>query len=663
MTSTTLNYKGGFKAAFVKTFKQQLPGAVIMLVLAFFVSVFRAASTIIRYSSALFTKKYDITEDSILLINYFGGVCAVFSLFLAMQMFKEIYSKRACDTFFALPIKRSDYFNAKFLYGVLINLISLVIAGAVHIVILLCASTKLITYTIDFKLFAGFAAALVFTVLCFYAIFIFCAVLAGRRVQYFFFVIIALFAPPCITDGVIGVINRIWGADANSFILSVIHPVKNMFMTWEANIEYVTVDKKNIFILIVSAAEAAALYLLSYFVFKKRKAEIAEFTPSGKVIPMLFLAAVITAAITQTASKVSFYLSIVFSVVFAVIAQMIFSGVFYKKVFAKNTAITFAASTAVCILFSCAVLVPGHSNYVKYVPEAEEIERVELVEGYDTGYSYALYYLSSYADSYYNSTNSYTFVSAENIDNAIALHQKIVDDETMKKGKAINSDTWGDMMDYDYEYENCYDCVLVYHLKNGETIRRKYSVPAKMISDEMFKLMKTEEGINQFGVTAVEKNDFLYATFESETYSDINNYNAPIKNSKDLTEQEFFEFLEGYKKDILSFDKKEFLDYLGGCTAYYVDLYSSSYYEDTYSEDNDYDEAVPEDSYWIYVKYCGDNANDKEREYLKSLDKLKIDNLQLVGDDYNDLILDSQISVFYDYKNTYKYAQSHGLLN
>ncbi len=47
MISTTLNYKGGFKAAFAKTFKQQLPGTIVLIFLAVFASVFSAASIIV----------------------------------------------------------------------------------------------------------------------------------------------------------------------------------------------------------------------------------------------------------------------------------------------------------------------------------------------------------------------------------------------------------------------------------------------------------------------------------------------------------------------------------------------------------------------------------------------------------------------------------------
>ena len=89
MTSTTLNYKGSFRAVFEKTFKQQLPGAIILICIAFIVSVFHAANTIITNVSDAYSvsNKYDITNESSWLVNYFCTFCIIFSFCLAMQVF------------------------------------------------------------------------------------------------------------------------------------------------------------------------------------------------------------------------------------------------------------------------------------------------------------------------------------------------------------------------------------------------------------------------------------------------------------------------------------------------------------------------------------------------------------------------------------------------
>lgn len=672
MTSTTLNYKGGFKAVFVKTFKQQLPGAIVLILLSVFVSVFSAASTIVSNASSIFTNKYDITDDIFLLVNYFSVICMIFSLFLAMQMFKEIYSKRACDTFFALPIKRNEYFLAKYLYGAVVNIVAMVVMAAIHIVILLSASTKLVTYVMDFSAFFKVAAAFLLDVLCVYTLFVFCAVLSGRRVQYFFFVMIALFAPVCITTGAIDVVNKIWGVDANSFIVSIIHPVQNILMLWESSVEYALSADKYLYIIIAEAVETIALFAAGYIVFKKRKAEIAEFTPSGKVLPFMFLAFVIAAEFLQCASKLNYFIAMPLAILFSVIGTMIFSGVFYKKIFAKNTVITLLASGVLCILFVGVVNFPSYSNYVKYVPEADEIESVELIDG-SVGlmnYSSISYYTDALSVYDFETSGSYKFTAAENIENAIQLHKKIIDDETIKKGKALNSGTWGDMMQYDYEYENSYECRIVYHLKNGQTVTRRYAVPAKMISDEMFVLMKTEEALSQFGITAIKSEDIVYSTFESEIYSkDTDAYN---KASKNISLQETEEILKAYKKDLLSADKTQFLDYLCGYTSYYTDYYTGDYY---YSEEQPVDtenmDYIPEDSYWVYVMSFTPNADDEYREKIRAMSIEDLNRLSVTGgeylsvstEEYYEKLTSDSLTINPDYKNTYKYLQSLGLLD
>lgn len=664
MTSTTLNYKGGFKAVFVKTFKQQLPGTIVLVFLTVLASVYSSASVVVTNASAIFTREYDISDNSIMLVSYFCGFCIIFSLFLAMQMFKEIYSKRACDTFFALPIKRSEYFTAKYIYGAVVNIVVMVIGAAINIVILLSGSTKLVTYVMDFSAFFKVAAAFLLDVLCVYTLFVFCAVLSGRRVQYFFFVMIALFAPVCITTGAIDVVNKIWGVDANSFIVSIIHPVQNVLMLWESSVEYALSADKYLYIIIAMAVETIALFAAGYIVFKKRKAEIAEFTPSGKALPLMFLAFIIAAEFLQCASKLNYFIAVPLAILFSVIATMIFSGVFYKKILVKNTVLTFAVSGVLCVLFVGIVSFPSYSNYVKYVPEVDEIESVELIDG-SVGlmnYSSISYYTGALSVYDFETSDSYKFTAAENIENAIQLHKKIVDDETIKKGKALNSGTWGDMMQYDYEYENSYECRIVYHLKNGKTVTRRYAVPVKMISDEMFALMKTEEALSQFGITAIKSEDIVYSTFESEIYSkDTDAYN---KASKNISLQETEEILKAYKKDLLSADKTQFLDYLCQYTSYYVDYYKDDYY---YSEEQPVDtediDYASENSYWIYIMSFTSNADDEYREKIKAMSVEELNKLSNNSEEYYEKLTSDSLYINTNYKNTYKYAQSLGLLD
>lgn len=663
MTSTTLNYKGGFKAVFVKTFKQQLPGTIVLVFLTVLASVYSSASVVVTNASAIFTREYDISDNSIMLVSYFCGFCIIFSLFLAMQMFKEIYSKRACDTFFALPIKRSEYFTAKYIYGAVVNIVVMVIGAAINIVILLSASTKLVTYVMDFSAFFKVAAAFLLDVLCVYTLFVFCAVLSGRRVQYFFFVMIALFAPVCITTGAIDVVNKIWGVDANSFIVSVIHPVQNILMLWESSVEYALSADKYLYIIIAEAVETIALFAAGYIVFKKRKAEIAEFTPSGKALPLMFLAFIIAAEFLQCASKLNYFIAVPLAILFSVIATMIFSGVFYKKILVKNTVLTFAVSGVLCVLFVGIVSFPSYSNYVKYVPEVDEIESVELIDG-SVGlmnYSSISYYTDALSVYDFETSDSYKFTAAENIENAIQLHKKIIDDETIKKGKALNSGTWGDMMQYDYEYENSYECRIVYHLKNGKTVTRRYAVPVKMISDEMFVLMKTEEALSQFGITAIKSEDIVYSTFESEIYSkDTDAYN---KASKNISLQETEEILKAYKKDLLSADKTQFLDYLCQYTSYYVDYYKDDYYYEDQPVDTEDIDYASENSYWIYIMSFTPDADDEYREKIKAMSVEELNKLSNNSEEYYEKLTSDSLYINTNYKNTYKYAQSLGLLD
>lgn len=666
MTSTTLNYKGGFKAAFVKTFKQQLPGAIVLILLAFVASIFMAATTIISNTrDTISNTKVNITYDSVLLVNYFCVICIIFSFFLAVQMFKEIYSKRACDVFFALPIKRSEYFIAKYLYGAAVNAVAVVVCAAVNVVILLSASTKLVKYTIDFSEFLKSVAVFLFNLLLIYTIFIFCAVLSGKKVQYFFFAVIALFAPVGITSGAISIINSIWGVDVNSYFASIIHPVQNILLLWESSIEYVLFVDKYLLIIIVEIIEAAALFIIGFRVFKKRKAETAEFEPSGKVIPLMFLVLLVAAVFIQLAAEMKYFIAIPLALVFAVIATILFSGIFYKKVFAKNTAISFAVGSVLCIFFVLMVNLPGYSGYVKYVPETDEIESVELIDGSMSymNYNSFSYYSDGLPYDYFETSDLYKFTTEESIKNAVNLHKKIVDDETIKKGKAINSNTWGDMMSYDYEYENCYDCRIVYHLKKGKVVTRRYSVPVKMISDEMVALMRNEEALSQFGVTSINTDDFLFSTFNSEKYDDENDNNS--QKTKDMNKEQFIGFLDAYKNDLLNnISDADFIDYLSVYTGYYADIYSDKYGDSYYYDavETQSTEDVEYDNYWVYVAYLNSNLSEADREYYRSLSNAELYRLSADSEEYYEKIASDSIYIYPEHKQTSKYLQSIGMI-
>ena len=551
------------------------------------------------------------------------------------------------------------------MYGAAVNIISVLVLSAINVIILLSASTKLVTYTISFGAYLKTVAAFLLNLLLIYTIFIFCAVLAGKKIQYFFLAAIALLAPMHITTGAVDLIDKIWGVDASSFIASIINPVQNILILWGSDIEYALSVDKYWLIIIVEIIEAVIFFVIGYTVFRNRKAETAEFEPSDKIISHIFLAVLVASVFLKLTSTVKYYFAIPLAIAFAVIATMLFSGIFYKKVFTGNTAITLAAGSAVCLLFFAIVTLPSYSGYVKYVPEVDEIESVELIDGSTEllNYNSISYYSDSLAIYDFEKSSSYKFTTEECIKNAVQLHKKIVDDETIKKGKAISSSTWGDMMSYDYEYEGTYDCRIVYHLKNGKLVTRRYSAPSKMISKEIVALMKSEEALSQFGVTSINTDDLLYSTFNSEMY-DEENYNNSQK-TKDMTEEQFIGFLDAYKNDLLNnTSDADFIDYLCEYTGYYVDIYSDKYgdryYYDTVETQSS--ENTESYDYWVYVAYLNSNLSETDREYYRSLSNAELYRLSADSAEYYEKISSDSIYIYPEHKQASKYMQSIGMI-
>ncbi|MDE5963933.1 MAG: hypothetical protein K2G65_00860 [Eubacterium sp.] len=218
------------------------------------------------------------------------------------------------------------------------------------------------------------------------------------------------------------------------------------------------------------------------------------------------------------------------------------------------------------------------------------------------------------------------------------------------------------MMGYEYEYENSYECMLIYHLKNGKTIKRRYAVPAKMISDEMIALMRNEETLGQIGVTSINHDDLLYAVYNSEDYKDENSLK---RDTKTLTAQEFEGLLSAYKEDLLNnTNKDEFLDYLSMYTGYYTDTYSDGYetcYYDSVVETKAVNQELTRE-HWVYITYFYPSVTDKEREYYKSLSIEELDRLSANSEAYHECIQSDSFYFYPEDKQTYKYAQSIGII-
>ncbi|MCC8072638.1 MAG: hypothetical protein LIO62_00715 [Clostridiales bacterium] len=616
MTSTTLKHKNYFSVAFNKVLRKNLGLLIAIIALSVIVPVMSLITSVESAASST-----ESTQDlTLTLLLTVGIVCifnGFFSLFLAVRMFNEIYSKRACDTYFAVPLKRSVQYNANFLFGIVANIVSFVISICIFYFGANLLTNSKVTYliTVDGSLIASIIG-IVFALLAMYSSFILCAVISGKKSHYVIFAIISMFCSADVISGFFSIINSLWGMTADSTVLSSINPISNALTS------ALSTGSTVIAFIVISAAEIIGMYIAGYIIFKKRKAEVAEVEFSGKIIPYIFIASLICAAyMLSRLYSSSVVIIILLGIAIAFVVAVILSAILYKKPFNKSVIITFASVCVICTLSIVLVNSSVFDSYVYKVPDADEIESVDISElsvddnSVSSLYSNLLYSYSTYSSEL--SVDKITVKSDEGIEKVISLHERLIDDKTIKASSEYNTDTLSYLVDDDYEEYSWCDIALTYHLENGKTIKRGYTVPINYIVTEVADAMRSQEVLSQLDFFDMSnKYDYLFAEVNTYTQSfyDGNENGEDTYSEQELKITDYNEFSSCYMNDILKYDDKRFLSDFGNLSYYFLGNLINYYY---YYDNTSTTEKAEVASITFYQ--LADNTPDDIREKLSSM--------------------------------------------
>ncbi len=549
MTSTISLNK--INAVLKKNFRLNAASIIVSNLLTFIGALF-VCYTVIGFPDKSFVTKLDMTDDystGITLIFTFFGVIHLF--FLAIKIFREIYSRRASDSFYSMPVTRKEYYFANVLFG-LINIAFLFVV--VTVVTLIFAKTPVL-FDIEHNfvdLIVFFKSMLYSTSVLIFVLsgFILAAVLCGRRWQVFAVSVVSYAAFCLVIIGVASYMNTIYGfgtdvsIGALGILLSLFNG-GNMVSSAVLTVSHIVL--------------AFAVFVIGYFVFKNRKAEVAEQSLSGKIVPAVILAVVCAAAyIAFSDFGDNLYLEILIGIIACFAVAVIFCAVFYKKFLTKASAI---AAAAVCVVMSAFIIgvdkLPQHS-YVGYVPKAEEVQSVKFTdkgEGSDYLYSNSTmnFIDSFFYDGYSGEEKVITADSQESIESIIKLHTKAVSSEEIEK---YNTNASRLYKGNDYVV-NWYSFKIEYKLKNGKTVTRRYSVDARDFIEEYAALIKTDDVIEQRFPFTVNKDAILFGRVEDndteayDTYSDYSDdYGIYYSEDSYFTLENYDELFNLIKADI-----------------------------------------------------------------------------------------------------------------
>lgn len=478
-------------------------------------------------------------------------ICFIQGIILAVVLFREIYSKRAVDFMFALPVKRGTYYNANVIFGLLNIVVSHSIYAAA---VFLTFSSRMKMF--DFNYYLKLMAVSFAVSAAVFAVSVFSAVLSGSVWHYIFVNGIAMLAVCLGAIGAVGYLNSIWGFQIDTANALYASPY-GIFML---EISYAD---NHIFLKAAFAfVQMVVAYTAGLFVFKRRKAEIAENALSGKFIPAVMITICLLSEILLCLSVVEakMYARILAAMLLTVVTAVVLSAIFFRKALVLSIVKCFGAAALISAVLIVCVEIGPSEKYISYIPEPDEIDQAVV-------YSYGSYGMSSITDILYGvspldnpyntaygddgeeSRYKYKFASDEAKEKLFALHSKMISDETRNN---VYSDAY---------YENGYSSLKIeYILKNGRKSTRFYCVAASDICNEFADLLKTEEGINQVDPFNMKKEDMLYSNIilhypEAFLYSGEEIYDGPVF----MNEEDCFVLLEKIKKDMVNISAPEFL--------------------------------------------------------------------------------------------------------
>ena len=565
-------------------FRRYLPGFLVALGGCLIVSVVAA---FIEYGFALSDVKiqtsfvrYGVTDvfQNCFTVTFF--LVLLYDIIAPAHYFSEIYSKRACDSYFAAPIKRADRFNAAFIMGAVVNIAAPLFPAATFFAFKFGGVPDKFAFSIDAELVNYYTVFAVAALLSVWAVFMLCAVIAGRLVQY---LVLCGISSSFVLVSALGVASRlslVWGIKADLNAVASITP----FGALLSGINTVETTYKALKICVpVSIVTVVLFYVAGLLAFKKRPSEVAESTLSGKIVPYAFLALFAFGGFVFFQASQSFLKTAAVGIAAAVINGLIFCAVFYKKAYTKQGAISVAATVAVGLVLLAFSYFPPEKSFVSYVPEAGSVKSAVLeVKNYSHGDAVPLvqYIGNVIYTGYSNEDNSYTITEPENIEKLVELHEKTVSDEARRKTAAYYKSLENEEVDYvDYDDLNSDDGTIgfavKYTLKSGKTVTRRYEVASSVIIDEYVAAVQNKEVLNQtslneesfkniyFSYFSYYQNDEfgIYEETEGETVNLSSAYHDSYNNQ--LTAEQAEKLRELLIEDRLNETKYEFIETQG----------------------------------------------------------------------------------------------------
>ncbi len=532
----SINSSNNFSAVLKNNFRRY---AALFIVFQIFAVLF--SGFLISFYADSYDGSYNSTNNitntfSDICMPLFAFFCSIEAFILVAVMFRGIYSKRASDFYFSLPVKRGAWFNADFLFGVISFAVSYAIFCISSIIVINSNMLRQSRFVnLEAGCFLKYAFMSFTALIVVYTVFVMCAVIAGRMWQYILLSFISSLALYAGAAGFICYLNTVYGFWLN---------LENSYIASAVSLAFSGISDFSVLKFFLAAAvQFAVFYVVGYLSFKKRKAEVAENKLSGKLLPIVLTVTCFLAEIfvcLGIGNEVAFSGRIIAAIIMVSVTALILSAVFFRKAFSKPVFISLLGAVILSALTIFSVQLIPEKIYVNVAPEADEIEAVSIYDYNALGSSditdllYGINYLNISDES---EVRNYKFLTDEAKEKAVELHKKLLSEKTRNNSNGF--DEGGDTT-----------LGIEYRLKNGRTIRRVYTVLTKDIIEEGIALFKTDEGINGIEGFDYNSEDIIFSVFG--LYAD------DYENSFYIEKTDCRKLRECVQKDIMNREASEF---------------------------------------------------------------------------------------------------------
>lgn len=521
---------------------------------------------LIGYPVIAFTIRYysehpDNTDESYAIASCIALAIAILSgAIIAISIFNYLYKKSTVDMNLSLPLTTRQRFLSEYLAGLTIYIVPAIIGGLIGTVILLTGKHELMEF-LKYTIYIG--SVVIIGMILYYSLTVLILSCCGSLFETILSTLLinAMIPASIYLLSYTIISNDSFGLSSNSLFLNQIFissPIGNavFIIYFFDNVNMYGNASTTLYVhwLFPTLIFVALIILLSYFLYKKRKAEQVSKPYVYKFIyyAILFFITFCIISIFKTSSAsfynpadtsmidatpidASFFPAVMCSGIVFFIMEII-SNRGFKKFWLS---ILKFAGTITCIY---AVLLLCHSTngfgVNKYVPLESAVDTVNID-----------------LDNYYGNTSIYNFsvTNKHTIHDVVSLHEKVIkekyEDKNTSHKEISESELDQRIKNGALATYNRKNISITYYLKNGSILTREYNVSDEQM-EQLYASMMTGRDYAEY---CYHKLSYSFAFVENDKNARnieiYNKINQKISTTK-LTVDEFSKLIKAYKNDI-----------------------------------------------------------------------------------------------------------------